>query len=543
MHLLLSNQTTGRIQFEALPAAGGLVFQLENGATPDKHQIETMAGGVGVIDFNNDGRPDIYFANGASLPSLEKTAPRFSNRLFENLGRGRFRDITVRAGVLGRGYCTGVAVADYDNDGWQDIFVTCRPRNILYRNRGDGTFQDVTAKAGVGLPVSGKEPLWSIAAGWIDYDNDGWLDLFVSNYCNWSPANNVYCGDARAGVRIYCDPRQFKGQPNTLYRNNRDGTFRDVSKEAGIAGAIGFNMGVAFADFNGDGYMDIFVANDTAQNLLFENTGRGTFREVALPAGVALTEDGQAVSGMGADFRDFDNDGAPDLFMTALSSETWPLYRNAGAGRFADITFSSGTGKHSVGMSGWCNGVYDMDNDGLKDLIAVRSHATDNSEIVFHRPYREPNAVFQNLGQTRFRDVSTEAGTEFRRPEAWRGCAFADFDGDGRVDVVATAIGAPARLFRNTSTPRYHWIELRLAGTKSNRDGLGARVKILDSLGRIQYNHATTSVGYASSSDRVVHFGLGAAESVRSIEVRWPSGQAQRLADVAAGRVVAVQEP
>lgn len=530
------------VHFVNAAASSHLSFVLDNGATPEKYQIETMAGGVAVIDYNNDGLPDIYFTNGAHLPQMEKDSPRFFNRLFENKGNGLFDDVTGKAGVPGRGFCTGAAAGDYNNDGFQDLFVTCRPDNILYRNHGDGTFGEVTRKAGLPGPYQEGQKLWSITAGWLDYDNDGYLDLFISNYCNWSPDNNPYCGDRARGLRLYCDPRQFKGQPNSLFHNNRDGTFTDVSRQSGIASALGYGMGVAFADYNRDGYMDVFVANDTVRCLLFENQGGGRFREQALWKGVAYASNGETVSGMGADFRDFNNDGFPDLFVTALSSETWPLYLNRHGRDFRDITFESGVGTHSVGMSGWCNGIFDFDNDGWKDLLAVRSHVFDNSMAAIRKPYPEPNALFLNLTRERFRDASAEAGADFATPAARRGCAFADFDGNGTIDVVASVIGARAELFLNHPAREFNWIILRLVGKANNRDGLGAEVRIVEPSGRVQYNHVTTSVGYGSSSDRRVHFGLGKTERVDLIEVRWPSGLLQRLRNVPANHVMTIEE-
>ncbi len=519
----------------------GLDFRLDNGATAEKYQIETLAGGVGVIDFNNDGLPDIYFTNGAKMPAMEKDHPRFFNRLFQNLGNGKFKDVTIQASVQGSGFCTGVAVGDYDGDGFQDIFLCCRPNNILYRNRGDGKFIEVTGKAGLEGQFSGGQKLWSIAAGWLDYDNDGRLDLFVANYCDWSPTKNPACLDRR-GIRFYCDPRRFKGLPNSLFRNNGDGTFTDVSEKTGIASVSGYGMGVAFADYNGDGFPDIFVANDTVRNQFFENDGHGKFTEKALRKGVAYREDGLAISGMGVDFRDFDNDGLPDLFVTALSSETWPLYRNLEGGGFEDITLASGVGQHASRMSGWSNGIFDFDNDGLKDLYAARSHVLDNVDVVMRKPYREPNALFLNLGDKQFRNASAEVGADFARADVRRGSAFADFNGDGTVDIVTSVIGGPAELLVNEPSQRSNWILLRLVGKVSNRDGIGAAIKIVDASGLTQHNHVTTSVGYASASDSGVHFGLGTAKKIKLIEIRWPTGRIQALRDVAVNQVLKVTE-
>lgn len=529
------------VRFVDVARKAGLNFVLNNGVSPEKQQIETMAGGLGVIDYNNDGLPDIFFANGARMPEIEKDDPRFHNRLFENKGDGTFVDVTSKAGVRGRGFCTGVAIADYDNDGWQDLFVACVPGNLLYRNRGDGTFVDVTKRAGLSGPFSKGQKLWSIAAGWLDYDNDGNLDLFISNYCDWSVDNNPACLDRR-GTRFYCSPRSFKGMPNSLFRNNGNGTFTDVSVAAGISGTIGYGMGVAFADYNRDMCLDVFVANDTVRNLFFENDCYGKFREKALWTGVAFREDGKPISGMSADFRDFDNDGFPDLFMTALASETWPVYHNMKGKGFQEITFASGTGKYSVTMSGWCDGIYDFDNDGWKDLLAVGSHAMDNSGDVLHVRYPEPGALFLNLAGPRFRNASAEAGGDFNRPAMRRGCAFADFDGNGTIDVATSVIGAPAELFLNLPSRKSNWIGLRLIGRASNHDGIGAEVKIVEPSGRTQYNHVTTSVGYGSSSDRRVHFGLGATAELSFIDIRWPSGTKQELCCVPVNRTLKIEE-
>ena len=531
------------ITFEDVAPRAGIDFVLRNSATPAKHQIETMVAGVAVLDFNNDGKLDIYFVNGAKIPQLEKIDAVYHNRLYRNNGDGTFSDVTARAGVAGAGYGMGVAAADYDNDGFADLFVAGVNHNILYRNRGNGTFEDVTARAGLAGVDSKRGKPWSIAAGWFDYDNDGFLDLFVVNYVVWAPEKERFCGDPQRKYRTYCHPQYYRGLPNQLYRNQGDGTFSDVSESSGIAAHIGKGMGVAFADYDQDGDADVFVANDTVPNFLFENQGGGQFRQVALRAGVAFNDDGRALSSMGADFRDYDNDGREDLFVTALANETFPLFRNLGGKLFAEVTYPSRVGRETLASSGWSNGVFDFNNDGYKDLFAANGGVQDNTELFSSRRSRQPNSVLANQRDGRFADVSGQAGESFQQTGLHRGAAFGDFDGDGRVDVVVTRLNERVELFRNTSPAENHWLAVRLSGRRSNRDGLGARVRVVGASGREQWNHATTSVGYASSSDRVVHFGLGRDASAKLVEILWPSGVRQRLEDVAADRQLTVREP
>ncbi len=520
------------IRFRDVAGSAGLDFVLQNNPTPRKHMIETMPGGVAVLDYNGDGWTDIYFTNGAAIPSLEKDSPKFYNRLYRNDGGRRFTDVTQEAGVAGSGYSMGAAAADYDNDGHVDLFVAGVYRNILYHNLGNGRFEDVTEKAGI------KSDKWSVAAGWFDYDNDGWLDLFVVNYAKWTPAFDRFCGDPARNLRIYCHPKYFEGLPNTLYHNRGDGTFEDVTERAGIAQSIGRGMSVAFADYDNDGLTDVFVTNDNLPNFLFHNRGHGTFEEVGLAAGVALTDNGLAVASMGADFRDYDNDGLPDINVTALTGETFPLFRNQGKGLFQDATHSSRLGLLSASRSGWSNGFFDFNNDGWKDLFTANSHVNDRVELFEATQYRQPNSIFANLGGGIFRDVSSEAGEDFQIARAHRGSGFADFNHDGKIDVVVSALGEPAELWQNVSPNDNHWLILKLIGTRSNRDGIGARIRIGN-----QWNHMTTAVGYASSSYQGVHFGLGKADKLDKIEIRWPSGTVQVLKDVKADQFLPVHEP
>jgi Flp pilus assembly protein TadD len=504
---------------------------VNNGAAGDKHQIETMIAGVAVFDYDRDGWPDIYVCNGATVPGLRKTNPSYSNRLFRNNHDGTFTDVTEPAGVAGEGYSMGVAAADYDNDGWPDLFVTGVCKNILYRNRGDGTFEDVTAAAGVG-----GDGTWSIAAGWFDFDNDSRLDLFVVHYVAWDPATEPRCGGERPGYRAYCHPRFYAPLPNALYRNQGDGTFRDVSAESGIAAYRGKGMGVAFADYDHDGRQDIFVANDTMPNFLFHNLSQGRFEEVALQAGVAYNGEGRAVSTMGADFRDYDNDGWEDIFVTDLSNECFTLFRNLGRGGFSDVSQSAGVSAPSLRLGGWSTGMFDFNNDGFKDLFTAGSHTEDNIELISSLESRQPISLFLNRGDGSF-EYAALPGKAFHR-----GAAFGDFNRDGRMDAVVTRLGEPPLVLTNVTAPANHWLVVRLHGHRSNRDAIGARVHLVTDSGP-QYNHITTSVGYAGSSEPIAHFGLGADKVVRLLEIEWPSGARQKVENVATDRYLDVEEP
>ena len=538
---LAGDERTGPIQFQDRQRSSGIDFILDNGTTPDKPVIDAVLGGVALLDFDNDGRLDVFFTNGARIPGLAKDDPRFWNRLYRNQGDGTFRDVTEGVGVRGEGYSMGAAAADFDNDGWTDLYVTGVNRNILYRNERGARFADVTERAGVtGIGAGGKK-LWSVGAAWLDYDNDGDLDLFVANYLDWSPETNRICGTE--GKRLSCSPTDYAGLPNLLYRNDGGGRFSDVSAAAGIAAHVGKGMSVAVADADGDGLMDVFVANDRSRNFLFRNVGGRAFIETGVEAGIAYTEDGVPVSGMGADFRDLDEDGRPDIFLTALSGDKFPLFLNTAEGFFVPATHRAGLGFATVRMSGWGTGAYDFDNDGRKDLFSANSHLNANVEAYGPHRYRQPNAVFRGVGDGRFRDATAEPGAATQRARAHRGCAFGDLDDDGRVDVVVSVIGEPPEVLYNVTTGGRHWLELRLEGTKSNRDGIGAAVKLTGESGRVQYNHLTTAVGYASASDKRVHFGLGGDRTARSIEIRWPRGALQVLKDVSADQVLEVREP
>jgi len=531
---------TPSIRFKEVAASSGLRFELRNGASGEFHQIELTGGGVAVLDYNNDGCTDIFFTNGAAIPSLRKTGPEFYNRLFRNNCDMTFTDVTAEAGLAGEGYSTAVAIGDFDNDGFADIFVAGVKRNILYRNLGNGRFADITAQAGIAGTDAKFGKMWAASAGWLDYDNDGWLDLFVSNYVVWDAATEPRCGTPER--QFYCHPKAYQGLPGQLFHNNRDGTFTDVSQASGIGRHIGKGMGVAFADFDGDGLTDIFVANDSVRNFLFHNRGNGTFEEIGLEAGVALRDDGFAIAGMGGDFRDFDNDGKPDLVVSGILNDSFLLFRNLGGLRgFEDYAQRTGLLMGTRPLTGWSLGMYDFDNDGWKDLFFALSHLSQLDRYL-GRDSALPNRVFRNVEGKRFEDVSAGAGPEFQQAGMHRGVAFADFDNDGRVDAVVSVVNGPAKLFRNVTGGDSHWLAIRLHGRRSNRQGLGAVVHVRLPDGRDLYNHATTAVGYACSSEALVRFGLGSNRVAQSIEIRWPGGGVQQISNVAGGRIVDVVE-
>ena len=519
--------TAGPIRFKSGAPGSGLDFVLRNGAQGRKYQVETLPGGLGVIDFDGDGWPDIFCVNGASLPSLTKTGPDYWNRLYRNNRDGTFTDVTLKAGLMGSGYGMGVAVGDYNNDGYEDLFVVGVHGNQLYRNNGDGTFSDVTASSGLNLPAVRK--MWSVAAAWIDYDNDGKLDLFISNYCDWEAGTDKVCGGMTPGTRVYCHPDLYHAETMQLFHNNGDGTFSEVTHKDGLPNLIGKGMGIAMADFSGDHHPGLFVANDNARNLLLRGTGSG-FEEVGVEAGVAYNGDGRNISGMGADFGDIDGDGRPDLVMTGLKNETYEVFLNRSDGIFVDGSAVTGLLGLSRPWSGWGCGLVDLDNDGWLDLF-VACGGLDVTES-------QPNRIFRNTGG-KFTDVSQGAGPEFGLAALHRGVVFADFDRDGRIDAAVTALNAPIELWWNRS-PQRNWLQLRLRGTRSNRSAIGAQVTC-KTVSRTQTRCVTNTAGYASSSDLTVHFGLD-TDSKASVKIRWPSGTLQELGEVAANQRLSVEE-
>jgi len=520
-----------RLRLVEMAQAAGIDFVYQNSPTPEKYFVESAPGGVAVFDYNDDGRPDIFFTNGAATPGLQKTTPAYSNRLYRNDGGMRFTDVTDAAGVRGAGYAMGAAAGDYDNDGQVDLFVAGVRHNQLLRNTGKGTFEDVTAKAGI---TSGE---WSVAGAWLDYDNDGLLDLFVVDYVDWTADSNRYCGDQVRKIRIYCHPRFFAAAPNRLYRNRGDGTFEDVSARAGILAHPGKGMSAAIADVDHDGRPDVFVTNDTVPNFLFRNKGDGTFTETALLDGLSVPASGQPVSSMGVDIQDYDNDGWEDIFFTALSGETFPLYRNGGRGGFVEATRTSNLAALTVKASGWCAVLADIDNDGWKDAFTANSHASDRIGEFEASGWKLANSLFRNDGAGRFVDATSEAGLS-DHVAAHRGCGIADFDGDGRLDIVVLSLGTRAELWKNESAPDNRWLIVKLTGTKSNRDGIGARVIVGG-----QVRTMTTAIGYASSSYAGLHFGLGQTDGAITVKVEWPAGTRQTIENVKPNQILHIKEP
>ena len=509
----------------ATVGGSGMRFVLEHAPTASKHMIETMAGGLAVFDADGDKRPDVFFTNGAESESLRKNSPSYRNRLFRNLGGMRFLDITARSGVGGEGYSMGAAAADYDNDGDVDLFVAGVFRNILYRNKGDGTFEDVTGDSGIGSSE------WAVAAGWFDYDADGLLDLFVVNYADWTLDFNRYCGDRQRGLRVYCHPRYLTPIANRLYRNLGKGRFEDVSERSGLDQFQGRGMSVAFADFNGDGRQDAFVTNDNLPNFLFLNSDDGTFAEDALLSGAALLDHGRPVASMGADVGDIDGDGRADIGVTALSGETFPVFRGTENGAFRDVTISSGLAKVSRPYAGWGIVFADLDNDGDEDVLTANSHVNDLVEHFEPYSYKQPNTVFVND------DGSFEEVTEIGKPGAHRGIAVADFDDDGRLDAVSTVLGGQAVPSRNVSDPAGNWVAIEIVGTESNHNGIGSRLTVGS-----QTRWMKSSVGYASSALRPVHFGLGDETGTVTVTIDWPSGRRQTVDGVPINRRTIIRE-
>jgi len=516
-----------------LKQPAGLEFILQNSPTSQKYLIETMPGGVALLDYNNDGLLDIFLVNGGRVTNpmqipenFDRDNPLYWNRLYRQNKDGSFTDVTKEAGLANAGngnYGMGVAVGDYDNDGYPDIYVTSYGKNILYHNNGNGTFSDVTEKAGV---AGGG---WSVSAGFFDFDNDGKLDLFVTRYMEWDTKHSKMCGGE---WHTYCPPEEFPATTSILYRNRSNGTFEDISQKSGIAAKKGRGLGVAFADYDDDGFADVFVANDGMQQFLFHNNGNGTFSEVGMDAGTALSEDGRRLSGMGVVFQDYDNDGRPDVIVTELPREIYGVYHNEGKGTFSYQSLQTGLGVLSSGSSGWGVGLEDFDNDGWKDLFVAQGHVLDNVEQIDPSlRYKELPLVAMNR-QGRFE--RTDSGTS--SPMAGRGAAFGDLNNDGWQDVVMTVLGEKPKVFMSPAG-KNHWLVVKLRGTRSNRDGLGARVRVNG-----QTRFATTAGSYLSANDKRLHFGLGAAENAK-IEIRWPSGVQQIMNDVHADQFLEVVEP
>ena len=515
--------------------------------TSRKYLLETMGSGVAAFDYDNDGRLDLFFVNGAPLTdptpkgtTPQKASPRDWNRLYHQKPDGTFEDVTAKAGLEGIGYGMGVAVGDYDNDGNEDLYVTAYGGNRLYHNNGNGTFTDVTAASGTGGDTT-PGLSWYTSAAWVDLDNDGRLDLVVLRYVRWD-FEDVWCGEYRPGYRAYCHPDLFPAMPPLVFHNDGNGHFTEVSAKLGL-NVPGKGLGIAINDYDHDGKVDLAVANDSMFEFLYHNKGNGSFEEVGLTAEVAVNEDGKTYAGMGVAFQDYDNDGWPDLVMTDLAHEKYALYRNNGDGSFTNATYSSGLAAITSPYSGWGVQFFDADNDGLKDILVAQGHDIDNVELTYPQiHYREPMLLMHNLGKGVFADISARAGAVFQQPWVARGLAIGDLDNDGRVDAVVTTNDGEAHILHNESTTANHWISLLLVGHTSNRDGIGAVVTAQTAHGT-QSEMASTTGSYLSSSDKRVHFGLGADPVVKRIEIDWPSGIHQTLSNVAGDQVLRVDEP
>lgn len=536
-------QAKSPVAFSDVTSLSGINFKRAPSFTSLKYLLEAIGGGVAMFDYDNDGRMDLFFTNAAGLKDPmakievpDKREAKYWNRLYHQKADGTFEDVTETSGLKGAGFSMGVAAADYDNDRFTDLYVTGYGGNNLYRNNGDGTFTDVTSKLGLG---GGG---WSTSAGWFDYDRDGRLDLFVARYVEWDfDLGSVYCGEMKPGYRAFCHPDNFKGATNILYHQRADGTFEDVSAKSRIVAPGGKALGVAFGDFDNDGLMDIFAANDSVRQSLYHNKGDGTFEDIAVGSGAGYDENGKTYAGMGVDVGDYDNDGYMDVIITTLSNETYPLYHNDRDLTFTYATNSAGVGQITLSFSGWGARFIDADNDGLRDIFVAQSHVLDTIEKTNpYLKYKQTPLLMLNTGKG-FVNVSATAGPGFGLSIIGRGAAFGDLNNDGQVDVVVAALEGPPVLLRNNGT-KNHWLGLSLAGSKSNRNGIGARITVTDNAGKKQIFDANTSGSYLSSNDPRIVVGLGTASSVKRVEVIWPSGIAQVIAEPPLDRYLVVNE-
>ena len=542
-------QSPSPITFTDITLKSGITFRHLASTTSQKYLVEAMGGGVALLDYDNDGRLDVFFTNGARLAdpmpknaTPDKSDPGFWNRLYHQKADGTFDDVTVKAGLRGEGYSMGAAVGDYDNDGWADLFVSGYNAGHLYRNLGNGTFEETAGKTGI--LITG----WARSAAFLDYDRDGRLDLFVARYMDWDfDKGTVYCGERREGYRAYCHPDNFKGVSNLLFHQRADGSFEDVSRRAGIEAAIGKGLGVSIADFDDDGWPDIFVANDSVMQFLFHNLKDGTFEETALLAGVAYDENGKTFAGMGVDAADYDNDGKIDVLITALSNETYPLFRGNGDLSFTHVTTSAGVGQHTLLYSGWGTRVLDLDNDGLRDIFVAQGHVLDTIEKSFgYLKYRQPALFLLQTPAHKFVNVSGAAGDPFNIPLAARGTASGDLDNDGDADLVLNVLNGPPVILINNGPKngtKNHWIGLELRGKKSNRMAIGARVTVELDRGDRTIFEVNTSSSYLSANDSRIIAGLGPTGALSSVLIKWPSGREQRLSNLKVNCYHQIEEP
>lgn len=536
--VLLSLMQAGPLsRFTDVAGRSDFAYVTRNGFTGGRKFFpQPLCGGVAVLDFDNDGLMDLYFTNGARFPEVKKAGREFHNALLRNKGAGVFEDVTGSAGMAGEdlGYSLGAAAGDFDNDGWTDLFVANAGTNTLYRNRRDGTFQDVTAASGLSTKPAGT---LSVQGAWVDYDHDGHLDLVLSNYTLWTAATDHRCVRAD-GVDYYCHPKMYPAVPHRLYRNQGDGRFQDVTEAAGLGKALGKGMGIGIADVNGDGWEDVFIANDTERNFLFINQGNGRFLEQGLLLGVAYNDDAATVSAMGTDIRDFDNDGWPDIFFNDLTGQVWGLFRNMRGKSFRYVSGTTGLIPLSTPFSGWGAGFIDFNNDGWRDIYSA------NGDVDSLRTNAaQHDTLFENREGKRFVDVSGAMGEYFQRKGYQRGSAFADLNNDGFMDVVVTSLDRRPVILLNSATGGGHWLTLRLEGSKANRDSIGARITVTTPAGRTLHDWVSPSVGFLSSSDPRVHFGLGSEAKAATIVIRWPGGATATLQDVTADRILTLREP
>ena len=525
------------VRYVDVASSAGISFQHDNAASPEKYLIETMGSGCGWIDYDQNGLLDLYLVNGAST-RLYTPKHALRSALYRNNGDGTFTDVTLKAGVAAEDlFGMGVAVGDYDNDGFPDLLILGYERCILYHNNGDGTFTDVTNRAGVG-----NVRKWGSSAAWFDYDNDGLLDLVIANYVDWSPERNFWCGDKGPGLRSYCHPDVYHGEPPTLYHNNGDGTFSDVSKRSGLGIKAGNGLGVVTFDYDNDGWQDIFIANDHMPNYLFHNNRDGTFREIGYSAGVAVGIDGQFEAGMGTDAADTTGSGRLDLIVTHLDQQLARFYQNVGEGYFEDATFRSRISYATFHLSGFGTRFMDYDNDGTRDLFIANGHVLDNIQR-YHADttYAEKKLMFRNTGHGIFENVSERLGSDFRLPRVSRGAAIADFDNDGDLDILVSNNGEPPQLLRNDGGNANHWLEILLIGTRSNRDAVGARVKVAAG-DLLLFDQRKGGMSYQSAQDPRLHLGLGEHQKIEAIEVIWPSGVVTKLENIRADQIISVKE-
>ena len=523
--------------FTDATAAAGIHFKHTDGRSGRFYFVEELGSGAAFLDFDNDADLDVYFVNGADLPGFQSQIPP-TNALYRNEGDGKFLDVTKFAGVGDTGYGVGVCGGDTDNDGYFDLYVTNFGRNILYSNNGDGSFADVTDRAAVG------DRRWGASCAFGDVDMDGDLDLYATNYVEFALDKNKTC--ETRGIVTYCNPQDFAGSADVLYRNNEDGTFTDITAAAGVHKPRGRGLGAVWGDYDNDGYLDLYVANDTNENYLFHNEGDGTFVDMALYGGVALSENGEMESGMGVNFGDYDNDRFLDVVVTNFQDQTATLYHNDGDGFFSDVSYVSRTGEKTLASLGWGAGFFDYDNDGYKDLFIANGHVEYNVES-FHpeTTYEQSNHLFRNLMNGTFEEVTGRAGVEFARRTPSRGAAFGDYDEDGNVDILVTNSNEKAQLFRNETRNDNNWIKVRVVGTTSNRSAIGTRVEIVAG-DMSQIADVKSGSSYLSQSDLTVHFGLGSRTSIEGITATFPNGTVSvmyPMDGIKANQLIHIEQP